>query len=422
MIRSERRRRRRRASVAALVAVIAFAGCASDAPDAISRDDVDESTAPTTTENTEIDDAAAVLTTSETEEVADDDADLPTERAFPDRPLGDVCPDRIVVQLADLPSVEHGALVRLFARLPDFDPATAGFSAPIQRIDGTIEDVDLVLRTGGPAIGFRPATDALDDPSVVLAEATTADLVRSAGGADAVAALTDRSHAAIMWDPATHPAVGSIGDIGEAGIEVLHLTGDPLVRWLAANDVLTESQLIPGFDGEPAAFVASGGAIAQQSDVLIDPFLYEDLPQWGRPIAVAAATDEGWESYDDLLVVSAARRVDLEECIGTFVPLVQEAIAAQVVDPSPAVDSVLASMRADVNPFTLLDADGLAAARVAAVDSGVLTTGAAAGRPVASIDLERLARVVAELGDVLEVPPPSSRLGTNDLIDPSIAA
>ncbi|MEM8747929.1 MAG: hypothetical protein AAGF91_14610, partial [Actinomycetota bacterium] len=284
---ARRRRRRRPASIAALIAVVALAGCASDGPDAISQDDVDESTGVTTTDDTEIDDADAVPTPSETEPATevDVDADLPTERAFPDRPLGDVCPDRIVVQLADLPSVEHGALVRLFARLPDFDPATAGFSAPIQRIDGTIDDVDLVLRTGGPAIGFRPATDALDDPSVVLAESTTADLVRSAGGADAVAALTDRSHAAIMWDPATYPAVESIGDLGDAEIEVLHLTGDPLVRWLAANDVLTESQLTPGFDGEPAAFVASGGAIAQQSDVLIDPFLYEDLAQWGRPIA-----------------------------------------------------------------------------------------------------------------------------------------
>ncbi len=121
-----------------------------------------------------------------------------------------------------------------------------------------------------------------------------------------VVTLTDRSHEALIVDPVTHPGVDTIEAVRDAGIEVRHVTDEPFIAYLAATGSLAAEQLVAGFDGEPAAFVQSDGAIAQQGDLLVEPVLFPALPQWGRPVTAIEAASAGWAVYDDTLVARPA--------------------------------------------------------------------------------------------------------------------
>jgi hypothetical protein len=369
--------------------------------------------------------APATVTTGDTDVFTGDGAESPgsvsTTRGFPDGPLADVCPAAIDIQLAGLPGVAVGALFTLISDAPEIDTAAQSVAGIIRRPDGTAEDVRLVLRSGGPAVAFRDSVDVLaDDATLTLAQTSTASAVLRSDNqpTTGVVALTDVSHDVVIWDPATYPDIDGFSELREQQTEIRHVTDAPLVDFLVANGTLDAEQMVPGFDGEPAAFVEAGGAIAQQGDLLVDVALLPSLPQWARPVSYVAAADAGWASYDDTIVARTSDLAELAECLGRLVPVIQSAIVAYRADPSP-VNALLADARAQFDPLTRLTADLMDAGARLAAETG--TVSAAGDAPVGDFEAARLTSFVPELvaatgSNAVEV----DGLFTNQFIDPAI--
>lgn len=340
-----------------------------------------------------------------------------------DGPLVDVCPERIVIQTSMLPGPDVGPLFALLGAEPEVDVLAASVAAPLVRADGTEEDVTLEIRSGGPAVGFRPALELLDaDPEILLAQTSTARALRLASSIPSVGvvSLTDRSRDVIIVDPATYPEIDSIDALRAAGIEVQHVTDDPFAAFLAGTGALDAAQLVPGFDGEPAAFVQSGGAITQQGDELVEPVLIPSLPQWARPVVALDATASGWVDYDDSLVVRSADVAEQTECLGRLVPVVQEAISAYVQAPQ-ATNAVMATTRAQFTPLPRLTVELMDAGVANGVETGVFGDGA--DTTVGNFDTDRLEPFLEQLAPILEVDRVEvGELVTNEFIDPDVTS
>ncbi len=395
-----------RKKFAAAVAIVAIGtvGCATS--------NTQSSPAPTTLQNN-----TAVVA------VTDASTAPPSTSRIEDGPLADVCPTTVAIQTDSLPDPAVGPLHLLLGPDQLVDVATQGVSAPLVRVDGTVEDVVLEIRSGGPAIGFRDPLVLLDeDPELLLAQVSTAVALRNAGAVASVGVvtLTDRSHDALIVDPATYPGLKTVEAVRDAGIEIRHVTDEPFITFLTATGSLAPEQLVAGFDGEPAAFVQSNGAIAQQGDLLVEPALLTALPQWDRPVTAIAAADAGWAVYDDSL---AARPIDIDErqtCLGRLVPLIQEAIAAYGNDPGPT-NVKMADLRARFAPLARLTAELMDAGVASGRETGVF--GAGTNATLGDFETDRLEAFLPQWATALGIDaPPVDDLVTNEFIDPTITS
>jgi len=350
-------------TLAAALAVVA-AGCSGSA---------DSDSATTTTPAPES--AATTLVGDES------GPSIPTTTTIPgfaDGPLAEVCPASLVVQTSGLPAASTGPFYSLLGDAPVVDVEQLRVAAPLTRPDGTVEDVTLELRSGGPAVSFRsPIALMAEDPAIVAALTPLSGAVdgRSVLATTGVITLTDRSGAAVIVDPATYPDIETFDDIRAAAVEVHHVTDAPVVDYLRAVGALDEAQLVGGFDGEPAAFVAAQGAIAQVGDVTVDGALLPAVPQWARPVATVAAADAGWQDYDELLVVASDEERLSDECLGRLVRVVQLAIDDYVTDPAPTIE-LMANLRTQFNPLNRITAPVMTAGFELAIENGVLSRSA----------------------------------------------
>ncbi len=282
------------------------------------------------------------------------------------------------MQTSGLPEATTGPLYALLGAAPVVDVEQQRATAPLTRPDGTVEDVDLEIRSGGPAVSFRSPVDVMaDDPDVVLALTSLSAAVdaRAALETTGVVTLTERSGASVVFDPATYPDIATFDDIRAAAVEVHHVTDAPVVDYLRAVGALDEAQLVGGFDGEPAAFVAAQGAIGQVGDVTVDGALLPTVPQWARPVATLAAADAGWQDYDELLVVASGDDRLSDECLGRLVRIVQLAIDDYVADPMPTIE-LMADLRTQFNPLNRITAPVMAAGFELALENGVFSRSA----------------------------------------------
>jgi hypothetical protein len=304
-----------------------------------------------------------------------------------------------VVQLADLPSVEHGPLYRLLGDTPEIGDAAQTASGPLTRPDGTVEGVTLAIRSGGPVVGFEDAIELMAaDPRIMLGEASTAQVIRlrDVQRTTAVIALSERSHDIVLWDPATYPSVDGFESLASLGVEIRHFPDEPFIDFLEATGPLSGADLVDEYLGEPAAFVAAAGSIAQQGDALVDPFLFSTLPQWSKPVEYAFAADAGWDSYDDTLVARSDELDDLDFCLGRLVPVLQDSMVAHFSDPSPT-NELIASLRARFNPLTRSSVELLDLGTEAGRNSGIFENGS--DGVIGSFDLDRLDTFLDELGN-----------------------
>lgn len=339
---------------------------------------------------------------------------IPPRETFADGPLVEVCPDAIVIQIDDLPSVEHGPLFRLLAGDVILDDAAHTVRGNLVRPDGTAQGIQLEIRAGGPAVEFRTPLEVLsNDETVTFAEVSTAEAIGSMSAIPTVGvvALTDVSHQMLMWDPATYPEVTTIEELASTGAEIRHATGERFVSFLAEQGTLDPANLSDGFFGEPAAFVAAGGTLAQQGDSLVEPFLFPALPQWAKPIAFASAADVGWASYDDTLVARPEFVAADRECLGRLVRVLQEAIVSYGESPAPT-NQVMADIRERFNPLTRAAPELLDQGAAAAVTTGVFGNGS--NDVVGDFDLDRIDAFIAAVTDGSI---DAEQLVSNDFID-----
>ncbi|MFK8022370.1 MAG: hypothetical protein AB8G26_00290 [Ilumatobacter sp.] len=336
-----------------------------------------------------------------------------------DGPLAEVCPSTIVVQTTDRLSVQIGSLVALLGDQPAIGDGT--ISGPVTRADGTVEEVTLELRIGGPSSGFRDAlTVAASDETITLMHTSTAEMVRRHAEFPtvAVAALTESSRQSVLVDPATYPSAESIADVEELGIEVRHFTASPVYEFLGATGALSPDQLVGGFDGEPAGFVAAQGAIAQQGDILLDPAIFEALPQWGRPIEALPVSEAGWADHDDVIAVRADELDELAPCMNRLIPVIQRAIISYAEAPGDA-NVALAAARAAFDPLSRVTVEVLDDAEVRAGELGVVGNGD--DSTIGDLDLDRLDPFLDELAGALGVDAVAvDVLATNEFVDPTI--
>jgi len=370
-------------------------------------------------------DSAATTTTAvaSTTTVPSTTSTTTTEPPVIDGPLLEVCPERVVVQTALLPGPDVGPLYELLGPDPQVDVATGSVSGPLVRADGTVEDVVLEIRSGGPAVGFLSPLELMTAvPEILLAQTSTAVALRDAAEFPSlgVITLTDRSRDVLIVDPQTYPEVDSIEAVRDTGIEVHHTTDSAFIAYLAGTGALAADQLVPGFDGEPAAFVQSGGSIAQQGDELVEPVLLPALPQWARPVVSIDAASAGWADHGDALVVRPDDVDARRECLQRLVPVIQEAMAAYVADPQ-ATDVLMSGARSQFAPLARSTAELMDAGVALGVSSGVFGDGT--DSTIGNFDVARLEPFLSEFADVVDVAPvPIDELVTNEFIDPTVTS
>jgi hypothetical protein len=258
------------------------------------------------------------------------DTNQPTAAAGSSDPkdLRGVCPDPVVIQTSWDPSVESfGALYNLLGPNPNIDDKQKRVTAPLTA-QGKDTGVKLELRAGGPAIGFEKATTQLyADPKIHLAVPNATDEVIQLSKSQptlAVLALVDIDPQLILWDPETHPDWNIIADIGQTDATVLYFGGDTYMEYLVGTGILKKSQVDGSFEGSPERFIAEQGKVAQSGYATSDPYVLQNIPEWGKPVKFQLVYDTGYPNYGSLLSIRARDKDRLAPCLKRLVPIVQQ--------------------------------------------------------------------------------------------------
>jgi hypothetical protein len=258
------------------------------------------------------------------------DTDQPTAAAGSSDPkdLRGVCPDPIVIQTSWDPTAESfGALYALLGPNQNIDDKQKRVTAPLTA-QGKDTGVKLELRAGGPAIGFEKATTQLyADPKIHLAVPNATDEVIQLSKSQpslAVLALVDIDPQLILWDPETHPDWNIIADIGQTDATVLYFGGDTFMEYLVGTGILKKSQVDGSFEGSPERFVAERGEVAQSGYATSDPYVLQNLPEWGKPVKFQLVYDTGYPNYGSLLSIRARDKDRFAPCLKKLVPIVQQ--------------------------------------------------------------------------------------------------
>jgi hypothetical protein len=252
--------------------------------------------------------------------------------------LRGICPSTIVVQTSWWPRAEYGAFYRLLGRAPKVDAAKKWVNAPLVAA-GQETGIRVEIRAGGQAVAFQQVSQLIYfDRSITFGTVATDEQVQNAATQPtlAVFAPMDVNPQVLMWDPLTFPEFHTIADIGQTDASVLHSRGATYVEFLVGAGVLRGSQVVDGYDGSPARFLAAGGRIVQQGYLTNEPYAYEhELPQWHRPLAYALLHDAGYPIYPETLAMRAEDKAKLMPCLTKLVPILQQATVDYAADPEP---------------------------------------------------------------------------------------
>jgi len=250
------------------------------------------------------------------------------------------CPATVVIQTDWNPEAEHGGIYQLLGPDPEIDAGSKSVRGNLVDGEGASTGVQVEIRSGGPAIGFQAVTAQMyTDDEITLGYVDTDEAIQLSATQPTVGVLAqlDKSPQMIMWDPATHPDVTTIADLGQTDTIVRYFEGSAYMDYLVGAGVLTESQLDGGYDGTPAAFVASGGADAQQGYASAEPFIYEnEVDAWGKPVEYQLIHDAGFQVYASSLSVRGDKVEELSGCLEALVPVMQQADLDYVADPAAA--------------------------------------------------------------------------------------
>jgi hypothetical protein len=245
--------------------------------------------------------------------------------------LRGVCPSTIVVQTSWTPIIESwGALYALLGPNPQVDTkkkrVTAALTTTAQHKD---TGVRLELRAGGPATGYEKSTAQLySDPSINFAVPSGFDELIQLSRTQptiGVVALADLDAQMIMWDPKTYPEFNIIADIGQTDTKVLYFGGDTYMEYLIGSGILKKSQVDGSYDGSPARFVAEHGKVAQSGYATAEPYIFEHMKEWGKPVKFQLVYDTGYPNYGATLTMRTRDRDKLAPCLKKLVPIIQQA-------------------------------------------------------------------------------------------------
>jgi hypothetical protein len=288
----------------------------------------------------------AALTLAACGEGGDGDSDLgaavnvPAGSANPAYQLADVCPSTVVVQTNWNPESEHGGTYQLVGPNPTIDAAQKRVTGQLVAPGGVDTGVKIEVRAGGPAIGFQSVSAQMyADKSITLGYTASDEAVQSSKAQPtlSVFAKLEKSPQIIMWSPEKHPDWKTIADIGKTDTKVLYFQGSVYMEYLISQGQLKKSQVDGSYDGAPANFVASGGAVAQQGFATAEPYIYEhEVRAWNKPVTFQLIADAGFDFYQDSLGIRSGDRQQLSPCLEKLVPIMQQAQVDFLNDPAAA--------------------------------------------------------------------------------------
>lgn len=275
----------------------------------------------------------------------------PTDRASAGDPrdLAGVCPARVVIQAAWYPTADLATPFQLFAADWTIDAARKRVSGSLVT-GGKDTGVDLEFRSGGPATGFQTGPAVLyADRAVTLAYANLDEVIglSATQPVQSVFAPLNGDPQVLIWDRTALPGIDGIVDLGRTDVPVLHSANAGAVfGYLVGSGILRARQLDASYDGSPSRFVAARGKVAVQGYATNEPYIYEHLPAWGRPVSYQLVQETGYPNYADLLVIRTGDRERLAPCLRRLVPVLQQAQVDFMAAPRPALDRIVKAVAA----------------------------------------------------------------------------
>ena len=336
--------------------------------------------------------------------------------------LAAVCPDPLVIQTNWFPEAEHGGLYEMVREGYTVDTDQQVVRGPLVA-GGQDTGIDIELRTGGPAIGNQPVSVLqYTDDGIHLGHANTEGQILRYEETPvlAVVAPMEINPQIIFWDPETYPDVETLADLGEEEITINVFEGGTFTEVFVAEDIWHADQIDPSYDGSPARFIAEDGAIAQQGFASAEPYTYEHLEDWGKPVKYQTLHDAGFEVYAQTLAIVPDRLEELRPCLELFVPIAQQAAIDYIGAPDRA-NAIIIDAVTQYDDFWTYD-EGLAQYSVETQrELGIIGNGP--DGTLGNMDEARVQGVIDQIRDAgLEVPEDLTvaDLVTNEFVDPNI--
>lgn len=357
---------------------------------------------------------------------SDDTASSSLPSAPAESTLAGTCPDNVVVQLQWQPQSDMAGVIGLLGPGYTVDTDNKSVSGPLV-FDGMDTGVDITLRAGGPAIGFQSVPSAMYSDDSIHLGLVHGDQMISAAKDQRVVGVTpllQYNPSIIMWDPATHPDVKTIADIGRSDASVVVSKDQIFPQWLVAKGLLQQDQLDTSYDGAPARFVGDP-SITQQGFANSEPYTYEnETPSWNKPVAYAMVKDAGYDVYASNVSVRADDVEEMSPCLEKLVPMIQQTGKDYVASPDAVNATIVDWVSQDVS-FTPYSAGEAAYSAGLLKDRAVIAPGA--DGVYGSYDMVKAQNVINDLVPILngggaDLPAalPADQLFTTQFIDEQI--
>lgn len=340
--------------------------------------------------------------------------------------LAGTCPDNVVIQLQWQPQSDMAGVIGLLGPGYTVDTDNKSVSGPLA-FDGLDTGVDITLRAGGPAIGFQSVPSAMYSDDSIHLGLVHGDQMISAARDQRVVGVTpllQYNPSIIMWDPASHPDVTTIADIGRSDASVVVSKDQIFPQWLVAKGLLDQSQLDTSYDGAPARFVGDP-SITQQGFANSEPYTYEnETPSWNKPVAYAMVKDAGYDVYASNVSVRADDVAEMSPCLAKLVPMIQQTGKDYVAAPESINATIVDWVSQDVS-FTPYSAGEAAYSAGLLKDRAVIAPGT--DGVYGSYDMVKAQNVINDLVPILnaggaDLPPslPADQLFTTEFISEQI--
>ncbi len=257
--------------------------------------------------------------------------------------LAGICPDPLIIQTDWNPEAEHGATYQLVGDGYEVDANTKKVTGPLVA-GGKETGIDVEVRIGGPAIGFKQVTAQMyEDPDIFLGYVSTDESVQNSADLPTVAVMAplQKNPQILMWGPDAFPGVKEVKDL-PAGTPVVAFGPAVYLEWLTAQGIVKKEQIDGSYNASPARFVGDSGKLAQQGFASAEPYIYEtEVPEWGKPVAYQLIHDMGFEVYSQALAAKPENVTKYSDCLKKFVPVAQQAAVDYVKDPAKANKLIL---------------------------------------------------------------------------------
>ncbi|HVQ92140.1 MAG TPA: ABC transporter substrate-binding protein [Mycobacteriales bacterium] len=343
------------------------------------------------------------------------------------RSLHGLCPDPLVVQSNWFPTADVAALYQLLGdgyRVNKNHKTVSG-----RLVSGGLDaGVGLIIRSGGPAIGFQqvPAQMYLDK-SITLGMVITDEAIQysAAQPTTSVLAPLDGDPQILLWDPAGHPGWNSIIDIGQTDAPVVYYQGATYMEYLVGTGILRRRQIDGSYDGTPTRFTSERGSVVVQGYATNEPFVYQhEVAAWGRPVRYQLISETNYPQYANTLAIRTGDRARLDGCLRRLVPLVQQAQVDFLTRPDSTLHRIVDIVRAFDSSFAYSQGNAEFAVRQLR-DLGL--SGNGNNRTLGDFDTGRLQRmidivvpIVAAQRRPVRQPLAPADIATNEYVDPGI--